>query len=109
MKQIHFVKSQNYLKFVFKISQLVHWLIFLFSQDLQQSNKLIGNTTILIEIDSKQQIDKTVLVYWVNVLCNFLCSIEMNHETEVNIGRKLFILYYWNVYMIYIVHIVEFS
>ena len=27
VKQIHFVKSQNYLKFVFKISQLVHWLI----------------------------------------------------------------------------------
>ena len=27
VKQIHFVKSQNYLKFVFKISQLAHWLI----------------------------------------------------------------------------------
>ena len=48
----------------FSACSLVDSLL-LFSQELQQSNKLIGNTTILIEIDSKQQIDKTVLVYWV--------------------------------------------
>ena len=48
----------------FSACSLVDSLL-LFLQELQQINKLIGNTTILIEIDSKQQIDKTVLVYWV--------------------------------------------